>query len=47
VEWARVPWRVTKACVRGVVQTRETIGAEELAGCEVPSDAIYLRAWCS
>jgi len=45
VEWARVPWRVTKATVRGVVQVRETVGHDELVGCEVPSDAIYLRRW--
>lgn len=44
VEWSRVPWRMTKATVGGVVQTRETVGAEELAGCEV-SAGLYLARW--
>ena len=46
VEWSRVPWRVTKAVVGGRVQTRETVGADELAGCEVPAKGIYLGRWC-
>lgn len=46
VEWARVPWRVTKASVGGVVQTRETVGADELAGHEVPASGLYLGRWC-
>ena len=46
VEWSRVPWRVTKAVVRGVVQTRETVGAEELSGHEVLASGLYLGRWC-
>ena len=44
VEWSRVPWRVTKATICGAVQTRETVGAEELAGCEVGA-GLYLGRW--
>lgn len=46
VEWTAVPWRSTKATVGGRVQTRETLGAEELAGHEVPAQGIYLGRWC-
>lgn len=45
VEWTAVPWRVTGARVGGVHQTRATVGAEELAGHEVPTQGIYLGRW--
>ncbi len=44
-EWMHVPWRVTGARVGGVLQTRATVGAEELTGCEVPSEGLYLGRW--
>ena len=44
-EWGAVPWRYSKALVRGVAETRATVGAEELAGCEVSAREIYLARW--
>lgn len=44
-EWREVPWRYSKALVRGSVEVRATVGAEELTGCEVPATGLYLGRW--